>query len=56
MKVEVPYLIFEVNGKEYMIDAYFSKKLERIEKPVNTVLVFKFPTKNLNEMKCKYHL
>ena len=32
MKVEVPYLVFEVNGNEYMIDAHFSKKLERIER------------------------
>lgn len=32
MKVEVPYLVFEVNRNEYMIDAYFSKKLERIER------------------------
>ncbi|EHP87426.1 hypothetical protein [Methanotorris formicicus] len=32
MMLYVPYLVFEVNGKEYMIDAYFSKKLEKIER------------------------
>jgi len=32
MEIEVPYLVFEVNRNEYMIDAYFSKKLERIER------------------------
>ncbi|WP_324736544.1 hypothetical protein VFC49_05720 [Thermococcus sp. SY098] len=37
MKVEVPYLVFEVNGKEYMIDAHFSRKLERIER-VSTLI------------------
>ena len=37
MKVEVPYLVFEVNGKEYMIDAHFSKKLGRIER-VSTLI------------------
>ncbi|AIF68476.1 hypothetical protein PAP_00145 [Palaeococcus pacificus DY20341] len=32
MRIAIPYLIFEVKGKEYMIDAYFSKKVERIER------------------------
>ena len=32
MELNIPYLVFEVNGKEYMIDAYFSKKLERVER------------------------
>ena len=31
MKVEIPYLVIEVNGKLFMIDAYFSKKVEKTE-------------------------
>ncbi|HIP74899.1 MAG TPA: hypothetical protein EYH13_01860 [Thermococcus paralvinellae] len=32
MEIEVPYLVFEVNRNEYMIDAYFSKKLDQFVK------------------------
>ena len=31
MRVEIPYLVIEVNGRFFMIDAYFSKKVEKTE-------------------------
>ncbi|WP_052315913.1 hypothetical protein [Thermococcus sp. PK] len=40
MKIEVPYIVFEVKGKRFMLDAYFSKKVEKIEHV--SVLIRKF--------------
>jgi len=40
MRIEVPYLVFEVKGKRFMIDVYFSRKVEKIEHV--SVLIRKF--------------
>ena len=40
MRIEVPYLVFEVRGRRFMIDAYFSRKVEKVEHV--SVLIRKF--------------
>ncbi|NJE26776.1 hypothetical protein E3E22_09160 [Thermococcus sp. MV5] len=40
MKIEIPYLVVDINGKLFMMDAYFSKKVEKIEHV--SVLIKKF--------------
>ncbi|WP_058946751.1 hypothetical protein [Thermococcus sp. 2319x1] len=40
MRIEVPYLVFEVKGRRFMLDAYFSRKVEKAEHI--SVLIRKF--------------
>ncbi|HHI01603.1 MAG TPA: hypothetical protein ENL40_09205 [Thermococcus litoralis] len=40
MRIEVPYLVFEVRGRRFMLDAYFSRKVEKVEHI--SVLIRKF--------------
>jgi len=43
MEIKIPFIIFEVHGEEYAIDAYFSKKLEKIERISTLIRRTDFP-------------
>lgn len=43
MELKVPFIIFEVNGEEYAIDAHFSRKLSRIERISTLIRRRNFP-------------
>ncbi|WP_048150243.1 hypothetical protein [Palaeococcus ferrophilus] len=43
MEVKVPFLVFEVNGEEYAIDAHFSRRLSRVERISTLIRKRNFP-------------